>query len=232
MINLITESLNQFIDLLFPRLCVVCKKKLIQKENHICLECMLHMPRTNHHKQQDNPMEQLFYGRVRIERACSLLEFKKGSDYQLILHELKYRGQKELGEFLGEHLGAILKIDDIITSADLLCPVPLHPKKERQRGYNQSYHIAVGLSRSLKIPVNRDNLYRNIHTSTQTRKSRWDRWQNVEGIFDLKNPEVFENKHIILVDDVVTTGATLEACASVILNQTNCKLSIVTLAIA
>jgi len=177
-------------------------------------------------------MEQLFFGRVPIERACALFEFKKGSNYQHILHELKYRGQKKLGEYTGKLLATSLKQDEIINSADFICPVPLHPKKERKRGYNQSYHIALGLSNILGIPVDNTNLYRNTHTSTQTRKSRWERWKNVEAIFEIRDPQKLNGKHIILVDDVVTTGATLEACAVAILSQCDARISVLTLAIA
>jgi len=231
-ISLITESFEQFLELIFPRSCVVCKQKLTRSEQYLCLKCLLQMPRTTHPKTKDNPMEQLFYGRVPIEQACAFFEFKKGSNYQHILHELKYRGQKELGEYAGMLFGAGLKQDHRISTADLICPVPLHVKKERKRGYNQSYHIALGLSKSLSIPVNNVNLFRCSHTSTQTRKSRWERWQNVEGIFDLKDPAQFNNKHIILVDDVVTTGATIEACAAAILSKCDARLSVLTLAIA
>ncbi|WP_163715751.1 ComF family protein [Mangrovibacterium lignilyticum] len=228
----IKEGVQQFIELVFPRSCVVCKQKLIQSERYICLRCLLHMPKTNHYKLIDNPMERLFYGRVQIERACAFFEFKKGSNYQQILHELKYRGQKELGEYFGKQFGTSLLKDEQVSSADYLCPVPLHPQKERKRGYNQSYHLALGLSQSLNISVESSNLYRSRFTSTQTLKSRWERWQNVEGIFDLADPAIFENKHVILVDDVVTTGATLEACAATIQSKCNAKISVVTLAIA
>lgn len=230
--SLLSQGLLQFTELLFPRYCVVCQDKLLQTENYICLRCLLHMPRTDHVTHRDNPMEQLFYGRVPVERACAFMEFKKGSDYQKLLHALKYRGQKELGDVLGLKFGAALKTDRQICSADYICPVPLHPRKERKRGYNQSYHIAKGLSQSLGIPVNRDNLYRETHTATQTRKSRWERWQNVEGIFAVREPELFANKHLILVDDVITTGATIEACAAAILKQCEAKISVLTLAIA
>ncbi|MFV0375729.1 MAG: ComF family protein [Mangrovibacterium sp.] len=230
--NYLREGFKQFGELLFPRYCVVCRDKLIQTEQYICLKCLLHLPRTNHIGEKNNPMEQLFYGRVPIERACAFMEFKKGSDYQHLLHELKYRRQKELGEVLGLKFGAALKSDGQICSADFICPVPLHPKKERQRGYNQSFYLAKGLSQALGIPVNSGNIYRDIHTSTQTRKSRWERWQNVEGIFAVRQPELFAGKHLILVDDVITTGATMEACVTAVLEQCEAKISVLTLAIA
>lgn len=226
------EGFRELGELVFPRTCVVCGQKLLQTEKYLCLPCVLHLPYTDHHRVSGNPMEQLFYGRVPVERACAFFEFKKGSHYQQLLHELKYRGQKELGDVLGQRFGAQLAGDSVLAAADFICPVPLHPKKERKRGYNQSFHIARGLSQALGIPLNRENLYRSAETSTQTRKSRWERWQNVEGIFAVRDPELFDGKHLILVDDVITTGATIEACASAVLSRCQAKISVATLAIA
>jgi ComF family protein len=177
-------------------------------------------------------MDQVFYGRVPVEKACAYFEFKKGSRYRTILHQLKYQGQKGIGEYLGEHFGAELVQSGRFPRADMLCPVPLHPRKERKRGYNQSYHIALGLSRQLHIPVLRDNLRRKADTGSQTRKSRYDRWKNMENMFEVIEPERYEGKHIVLVDDVVTTGATLEACAAAILSCCHARISILALAIA
>lgn len=224
--------LNAFLELFYPRLCFVCGEKLISSETHICMKCLLHMPRTNYHIEVGNPMEKLFYGRIHIERATALMEFKKGSPYQKILHQLKYRGMKELGEMMGRQLAYEIKDSDFINPIDLICPIPLHPKKQRKRGYNQSDHFAKGLSKVLDIPVDNQTVRRKIFTSTQTKKNRFERWTNVEGIFELVHPEAFENKHILLVDDVVTTGATLEACAQSILSGCDAKISIATLAIA
>lgn len=224
--------LNHFLELFYPKLCLVCEQKLISQEYFICLKCLLHLPRTNFHKMKDNPMEELFYGRIHIERASALFEFKKGSPYQKILHHLKYRGMKELGEFMGIHFAHQLKNSEFIKSLDFICPVPLHPKRERKRGYNQSYHLAKGLSDTLDIPLENQVLKRKIHSTTQTRKNRFERWQNVDGIFEVQNIHVFQNKHILLLDDVVTTGATLEACSQTIIKNCNAKISIATLAIA
>ena len=193
------------------------------------MKCLIQMPRTDFsHTEAD----EMFYGRVPIEKVCAYFEFRKGSDYQKILHHLKYKGQKNIGEFLGEQFGKELKKWDNFPDADLLCPVPLYPSKERRRGYNQSYHIALGLSKTLQIPIIKDNLIRTKNTSTQTKKHRYERWKDMEGNFKTVDVEQFENKHIILVDDVLTTGATLEACAAAILSDCDAKISILTLAIA
>ncbi len=224
--------LNDLLGLIFPRICIVCGDKLIQDEEYICLKCLLHLPRTNFHLHAKNRMEQLFYGRVPVEKAYAYFEFRKGSNYQKILHQLKYKGQKELGEFLGKRFAAELLQSGIFPQIDLICPVPLHPKKEKKRGYNQSFHIAKGLSAQFGVPVIKDNIRRIIQTGTQTKKSRFERWQNVEGIFEVTDPQLFDGKHLVLVDDVITTGATLEACISAILSCSSAKISVLTLAIA
>ena len=224
--------LKYLTELLYPRLCVVCGDKLIEQEQWICLHCLHHIPRTNYHLTPDNPVARIFYGRVPVESATSFFYFSKGSKYQSLLHNLKYKGMKELGEEIGKHFGIDLQQSTQFSSVDVICPVPLHPNKERKRGYNQSWWIASGIARQMNKELAADNLKRVTATETQTRKSRFERWQNVEGIFELSNPEAFSGKHILLVDDVVTTGATLEACASAILSKTNARVSIATLGTA
>ncbi|HZL11037.1 MAG TPA: phosphoribosyltransferase family protein [Prolixibacteraceae bacterium] len=219
-------------ELLFPRLCVTCGDKLIEQEQYICLNCLHHIPRTNYHLQPDNPVSQLFYGRVQIEFATSFFYFSKGSKYQTLLHNLKYKDMKELGEEIGKHFGIDLLKSSDFSSVDVICPVPLHPQKEKKRGYNQSWWIASGMARQMQKELSADNLKRVTATETQTRKSRFERWQNVEGIFELTDPEAFAGKHILLIDDVVTTGSTLEACAQTILSRTDARVSIATLATA
>ena len=219
-------------ELLFPRLCVTCGDKLIEQEQWICLHCLHHIPRTNFHLQPENRVAQLFYGRVKIEFATSFFYFSKGSIYQSLLHNLKYKGMKELGEEIGKYFGIDLLQSADFSSVDLICPVPLHPMKEKKRGYNQSWWIASGIATQMQKPLSADNLKRVTATETQTRKTRFERWQNVEGIFELNDPEAFTGKHILLVDDVITTGSTLEACAQAILSKTDARVSIATLATA
>jgi len=219
-------------ELIFPRLCVTCGDKLIEQERWICLHCLHHIPRTNFHLTTENPVAQLFYGRVRIEFATSFFYFTKGSKYQSLVHNLKYKGMKELGAEIGKHFAIDLLQSIDFSSVDLIIPVPLHPKKEKKRGYNQSWWIAIGMAAQMKKQVSVGNLIRVIATETQTRKTRFERWKNVEGIFEIRYPEDFCGKHILLVDDVVTTGSTIEACAQAILSKTDARVSIATLATA
>ncbi|MDO9615953.1 MAG: phosphoribosyltransferase family protein, partial [Bacteroidota bacterium] len=168
----------------------------------------------------------------RIEHATAFFHFSKGSKYQSLLHNLKYKGMKELGAEIGKQFGIDLLMSGNFSNVDVICPVPLHPLKEKKRGYNQSWWIASGIAHQMQKQLSDDNLKRNTATETQTRKARFERWQNVAGIFELTNPEAFSGKHILLVDDVVTTGSTLEACAQAIITKTDAKVSIATLATA
>ena len=228
----VKSTLSCFLELFFPEICVVCGTKLISQEVHLCASCQFRIPKTNFHLQPENPMEQIFYGRVLIERAAAFFAFQKGSDYQKILHRLKYKGQDQLGDFMGRLYGNTLINTNFVLTLDLILPVPLHPKKERKRGYNQSFHLAQGIGKALKLPVETSSVRRVVYSNTQTRKNRFERWQNVEGIFELIHPESLDGKHILLVDDVVTTGATFEACVAAIHEKCDAKISLLTLAIA
>jgi ComF family protein len=230
--NVLSRIFDDFTELFYPALCITCGERLISKEKYLCMNCRADLPVTNFHLYPDNNVAQLFWGRVIIENATSLFYYKKGSRYQKLIHLIKYRGMKELGFEFGKHLGAVLSESKNFTSADLIIPVPLHPKKKKKRGYNQSEYIAGGVANILKKPVSVNNLCRKIYSPSQTRKNRFERWQNVEKIFIVNNPDELHNKHILLLDDVVTTGSTLEACASEILKGSNTKVSIATLAYA
>ncbi|HBL74453.1 MAG: amidophosphoribosyltransferase [Bacteroidetes bacterium GWF2_42_66] len=229
----ISTYLNDFIELFFPRICLVCGNNLLNREELVCLQCLHELPRTNFHLQERNPVAEIFYGRVQLEAATSFFFFNKGSQYQKLIHALKYKGMKEIGILLGKHFAIDLAKSSSFASVDIICPVPLHPKKEKKRGYNQSEFIALGIAERMEKPLSTDNLARLIYTDSQTRKGRYERWENVEGIFGLNRPDEFEGKHILLIDDVLTTGSTLEACASAILSVTrNTKVSIATLGFA
>ncbi len=223
---------SNLIQLFFPDLCIICGNKLYTSEKFICLECLADLPKTNFYNESGNIVEQLFWGRVQIESATSFFFFRKGSKYQKILHFLKYKGLKEVGFEIGINYGFELQKNSHYASVDFIVPVPLHPKKLKQRGYNQSEWIARGISKVLHKPVESKNLVRKVYTSTQTRKTRFERWQNVEDIFKVSDPEIFKGKHILLIDDVVTTGATLEACVVAVQKAQNTKISIATLAYA
>ncbi len=229
--NLIS-GFNNFLELIFPALCVTCGNRLVTQEKFLCIDCWLDLPVTNFHHHSGNKVEQLFWGRVNIEFAAAFFAFNKGSNYQQLIHFIKYKGMKELGLETGRRFGISLLESAGCCSVDFIVPVPLHPKKEKKRGYNQSEWIAKGISETMKIPVCLDNLRRNLHTTTQTRKNRFERWENVENIFEVTRPKEFEGKYVLLVDDVVTTGSTLESCALQLLQIENVKVGIATLAFA
>jgi ComF family protein len=223
---------EDLLELIYPALCVTCGERLISQEKYLCLKCWHDLPVNNFHHDPENIVAQLFWGRVWIENATSFFHYRKGSKYQKLIHFIKYKGLKELGLETGMRFGNLLAESIPYQSIDLIVPVPLHPRKQKKRGYNQSEWIARGLGESMKKPVSPGNLFRQMPSSTQTRKNRFERWQNVEGIFGIHQPEMFSGKHILLVDDVVTTGSTLEACAFQVLKTRNTKISIATLAFA
>jgi len=230
--NGLFRLLEDFISLLYPSLCVVCGKYLYRNESLICTHCLYQIPKTNFHFLKDNPVSRLFWGRVHIESAASYYFFEKGSRFKALIHKMKYRGQKELGFELGRIYGAELKASGLYNRVDLILPVPLHPRKERKRGYNQSDWIARGIAESMEKPLDRKSVYRAVDTVSQTKKNRYERWKNVENIFQVSHPGNLQNRHILVVDDVITTGSTLEACAQAILHVEGTKVSCVTLAMA
>lgn len=223
--------MGDLLNLVYPGICVACGDHIPAQHDFLCPSCLVHIPRTNFHFEEDNFVEQLFWGRVHVEQASSFMYFSKGSKYQGLIHHLKYHGLKEIGFMLGKMYGSELSSTPF-SGADMIIPVPLHPRKKRKRGFNQSEWIARGIGQSLDIPVRNSVLKRNQNTPTQTRKSRFERWQNVERAFVADNSESLENKKIILVDDVITTGATLEACANVLKRSANVKIFIATLGVA
>lgn len=223
---------EDFLNLLYPRICPSCGRNLFKQENLICTQCLYHIPKTNFHHFNDNPVARLLWGRVNVENATSYYFFYKGSKFQVLIHNMKYRGQKEIGYELGKIFGGELMSSSAYREIDLVVPVPLHVRKQRKRGYNQSEWIARGIAERMEKPIDTRTLYRAIESETQTRKTRYERWKNVENIFKLKTADALKDKHILLVDDVVTTGSTLEACAKVILDIENTKVSIATLAMA
>ncbi|HUM50606.1 MAG TPA: phosphoribosyltransferase family protein [Chitinophagales bacterium] len=232
MLSAIQEYSTDFYRLFFPKLCGACNTPLTKGEQYLCVHCRIDLPFTNFEIIKENPIEKLFYGRAQIELATSMLFFSKGDKVQNIMHNIKYNEQKELAVFIGKIFGERLQNILAINSVTSIIPIPLHPQKQNLRGFNQSALFAQGMNEILNKELSTDNVFRNVNTETQTRKNRIERWQNVEKVFDIKNPLALKNKHVLLVDDVLTTGATLEACAQAIIEQCNCKVSIATIAVA
>ncbi|MBI9066013.1 MAG: ComF family protein [Salinivirgaceae bacterium] len=221
---------NNFLGLLYPEFCAACNQNLVNQEKVLCTKCLYELPRTYFHKVPGNPIEEIFWGRVLLERVTSFYFFQQGSKYRKLIHKLKYQNQPEIGIELGKHFAADLKTEAIFNEIDLIIPVPLHKKKLKMRGYNQSEMIAQGLAEILPAKLDTKSLIRKTFTQTQTKKNRYERWENIETVFEVKKPEIIEGKHILLVDDVLTTGATLEGCAQCLLKVKNVKVSIATLA--
>ena len=221
-----------FIDLMFPNLCVVCGNNLQKNEHQLCLSCLVDIPRTNYHLIEENPIEKRFWGKVPVCRATSYFFFQKGSSFQKLLHILKYKGNKEIGEIMGKYAAVDLLDAPGFASIDLIIPVPLHPKKQKLRGYNQSEWIGKGISIILNKPQDTSTLIRVKENPSQTRKSVYERFENTEGIFKLSDSTILEGKHVLLVDDVLTTGSTLEACILALLETAGIKISVFTLAVA
>lgn len=226
------KYLSDFIALFYPKYCDVCSRVLIKGENFLCTHCISNLPKTNFHLYNDNPVEMIFAGRVPIFRATVFCSFRKGNSMQTIIHQLKYKGNKEIGIYLGNLFGTSLIENPDFNSVDVIIPIPLHKKKEKKRGYNQSEYIAKGISQAMAKQINTSSLTRIIDTSTQTQKTRYNRWENVSYIFQLNNGQELAGKHILLVDDVITTGSTIEAASQLLITIPNTKISIACLAYA
>ncbi len=230
--NFLTSILEDTLHLFYPNICNGCGNDNLNADQQICFHCFNDLPVTGFIDQINNATEKIFSGRLDIIRGHSEFYFSKGKIIQTLLHQLKYKGNKQTGLFLGELLGKSLLKSQHFQSIDCIIPVPMFPDKELKRGYNQASIIALRLSEIIQKPVFDNVVLRIRTTQSQTKIHRTERWSNVDRSFVVKKPAVLENKNILLIDDVVTTGATLEACGREILKVSNTKLSIATIAIA
>lgn len=222
--------INTFFDcighLLYPCLCTACGSDVVSHNNMLCLDCINEMPTTDFYSYKDNPVEKIFWGRLDVSAAAALVYFTKGSIVQNLLHQLKYTGNKDIGYYLGKMMGEKLRESDRFGNIEVLIPMPLFFRKQRKRGYNQAELLCEGISQVIKVPVENDVIQRKKNTETQTHKGRLARWNNIEGTFELGMAAKIVHRNVLLVDDVVTTGATLEACGSKLLNVDGLRLSI------
>lgn len=223
---------DDFISLFYPKVCYACGNSLYSNEEVICTYCRFHLPKTNFHKRPDNPLAVVFWGRVNLENVSAFYFFSKRGKVQRLMHRFKYKGSPEIGVYLGRLYGLELKEETAYQNIDMVIPVPLHPQKQQKRGYNQSEKFADGLAQTMGIALETNILIRTHASETQTRKSRFSRWENVKEIFQVTVPQKIAGKHILLVDDVITTGATIEACAKHLFETEGVKVSVASLACA
>ena len=228
--TVLRDAVAGFSDLFFPTICYGCGNNVLAKNQLLCLRCLSSLPLTNFHLIDGNPVEKIFWGRMQVQRAASLLFFSKNSVVQSLLHELKYRGKKDVGYYCGRLMGDALKQSSLYSGVDIIVPLPLFKSKKRKRGYNQSELLAIGISEVINKPVVATAVERVVQTETQTKKNRVERWQNMNQGFLVTDAYSLNGKHILLVDDVVTTGATLEACGSALLSVPGSALSLFTFA--
>lgn len=224
---------HRVLDLISPRLCVVCGQRLTVSEEIICSKCNFHLPRTDF--QQDpyeNEMAKLFWHQIPIERATALFYYEAHSETANILYELKYKNRPDIGEVMGRLVAKELQSSGFFDGIDGIVPIPLAKKRQRQRGYNQSQEIACGISEITNLPIYNKAVRRNVFEGSQTNKGRWERNENVEKVFEMTDETAIRGKHLLIIDDVVTTGATVIACAKELCKAGNVKVSVLALGFA
>ncbi|WP_166960797.1 ComF family protein [Yeosuana marina] len=224
--------LQSIVNVFFPKVCYACHDLLGDNEQDICTHCRNSLPVTDFHFNDDDTVLKVFYGRVKVINATALLRFEKKGIVQQLIHSLKYKGQEQIGVFLGDWLGGELKTVKAYEDIDLVIPVPLHTKKLKKRGYNQVAKFAQHIALALNVPYRDNILLKVTNTESQVLKKRLARWNDSNELFTLKNKHTIANKHILLVDDLITTGATMEACISVLNRADNIKISVASMAIA
>ena len=224
---------RRLLDLIAPRLCVVCGHRLTVTEEVICAKCNFHLPRTGfHHVAYDNEMAKLFWGQIPIEKATAFFYYEAHAETANIIYELKYKNHPEIGNIVGRMLAKEIQPSGFFDGIDGIVPVPLAKKRLRQRGYNQSMEIAQGVSEMTGLPIYKKVVRRNSFKGSQTNKGRWDRQENVEHVFELTDATAVNNKHLLIIDDVITTGATCIACAKALCQSGNIRISILALGFA
>lgn len=223
---------ESIINLFFPKVCSGCSSFLLSNENVICTVCRHDIPLTNHHLNSENEAFKKFYGRIPVIHTSALFYFHKKGIVQELIHNLKYKGHEEIGTILGEWYAEDLKTITLLQSVNEIIPVPLHQRKFKERGYNQVTTFGKALSSNLNIFYNESLLIRNVYSKTQSKKNLLGRTEGIETIFDVAYTEKDHDKHFLLIDDVITTGATLEACSKALLKIPGAKISIVCMAMA
>lgn len=224
------KSLKHLFNLFYPAICLCCEDTLQEQETLICLSCRMDLPLIDNKDFKDNLIDKIFQGRVPVQYSGSFLYFRKNGKVKKLIHHLKYKGKQEVGTFLGDWFGQQLANANTLKDIDVIVPVPLHQKKLRKRGYNQLTTFGKALSKNLNTPLNSNILLRVNNSKTQTFKTRFDRFQSKNTKFQVANHKEISNKHLLLIDDVVTTGSTLEACCKELLKGKNVSISILTMA--
>ncbi|MFY0603826.1 MAG: ComF family protein [Flavobacteriaceae bacterium] len=224
------QFLKDISSLFYPKVCISCKQLLLTNETLICTTCRHDLPIICYKDFKKNNITSIFYGKIPIENANSFLLFQKEGKVKALIHELKYKGNQKVGNFLGDWLGHLLLEKNVFKDVDIIIPVPLHKKKLQKRGYNQLTTFGKKLGEVLKISYEEEILLRPLWTKTQTFQTKAERFSNLEKTFKISNSTKIQNKHILLIDDVITTGATLEACAMELLKTSGVKISILTMA--
>ena len=220
-------------DILFPRHCLCCHERLATDERFLCAGCLLRLPRIRPDSFEDNAVTRMFWGLIPVCKGAALFRYTTASAYSHLLFALKYYNRPEVGTFLGQILADELRAAGFFDGIDLLIPIPLARKKERQRGYNQSLWIARGVAKSTSIPIDTKSVVRSVHTSSQTTLDDQRRRTNVQGIFAVRNPQQLQGRHILLIDDVITTGSTMLSCAETIAAASGqVRISLLCLALA
>lgn len=230
MLKALATALQDFSYLFFPHNCLGCGTDVLSRDAMLCLQCLNNLPVTGFIQKAGNPVEKIFYGRAQVQHAGAAFYFTKQSVIQNLVFALKYKGNKNAGLYLGKLLGQQIAESNRFNTVDAIVPLPLNIKRERQRGYNQAAIIAEGMQAACNWPILTKAVARKQYTQTQTHKGRVERWQSMQDVFEVADDEALKGKHILLVDDVVTTGASLEACAAPILLVPGATLSIATVA--